>query len=88
MKKLKLKIKNPSEILTREQLRRVLGGTGSVPCYDGGGANTLYCCSWGPGSSAPIKSYGGGASCEATIHDCSNYGNNTFVTSSFQCYRD
>lgn len=44
MKKLKLNLENVAEILTREQLKQVMGGEGSARvCYCGGGTDPWSC---------------------------------------------
>lgn len=49
MKRLKLKLEGIGEILTKEQMRRVLGGydSGSNPNCDGTYDTTWYCCTGG-----------------------------------------
>ncbi len=46
MKKLKLDLKNVGEILTREQLRQVKGGFGSVNCSTAD-PQKIFCCAEG-----------------------------------------
>ena len=84
MKKLKLNLQHleGAEVLTREQLKKVLGSFGSNPnCGDGQNDDDWYCC--GVGSPPPLHL--GFEDCNVASMQCEQAGGTGIVNSQSLC---